>query len=138
LYSGQLFTALSLLHKLKYIHADLKPDNIMVSQDTKTLKLCDFGSVIAFHELNLMKSAQIVSPFYRPPEVILGYYPLDGAVDVWSAAVTLFELYTGKFMFPGTSNNHLLALIMRAKGKIPAKMLKKAEFWREHIGGVTG
>jgi len=41
-------------------------------------------------------------------------------------------------MFPGTSNNHLLALIMRAKGKIPAKMLKKAEFWREHIGGVTG
>ena len=110
----------------------------MVSQDTKTLKLCDFGSVIAFSELNLMKSAQIVSPFYRPPEVILGYYPLDGGVDVWSAAVTLFELYTGKFMFPGTSNNNLIGLIMQAKGKIPAKIMKKAEFGKEHFSGLTG
>jgi len=53
-----------------------------------------------------------VSPFYRPPEVILGIYPLDGGVDVWSAAVTLFELYVGKFMFAGTTNNQLIELIM--------------------------
>lgn len=57
---------------------------------------------------------------------------------MWSAAVTLFELYTGKFMFPGTVNNHLLALIMRAKGKIPAKMIKRSEFGREHFNLVTG
>jgi serine/threonine-protein kinase PRP4 len=47
----------------------------------------------------------LVSPFYRPPEVILGVWPLDGAVDVWSAGATLFELFVGKFMFPATTNN---------------------------------
>ncbi len=51
-----------------------------------------------------MKTEHLVSPFYRAPEIILGFHPLDGAVDVWSAGVTLFELYVGKFMFPGTTN----------------------------------
>lgn len=59
-----------------------------------------------------MKTDCLVSPFYRPPEVILGIYPLDGGVDIWSAAATLFELYVGKFMFVGTTNNHLMELII--------------------------
>jgi len=104
LYAKQLFTALELIHKLNYIHADLKPDNIMVSKDTKTIKICDFGSAILLSETEMMKTEHLVSPFYRPPEVILGIYPLSGAVDVWSAAATLFELYVGKFMLPATSN----------------------------------
>jgi serine/threonine-protein kinase PRP4 len=54
-------------------------------------------------------------------------------VDVWSSAVTLFELYTGKFMFPGTSNNQLLMLHMRLRGKMPSKMIKKGEFGSEHF-----
>lgn len=64
LYAGQLFTALSFLHKMKYIHADIKPDNIMVSEDTKKMKLCDFGSAIGYKEQNFMQSACLVSPFY--------------------------------------------------------------------------
>jgi serine/threonine-protein kinase PRP4 len=46
--------------------------------------------------------------FYRAPEIIIGCRPLDGAIDVWSAAVSLFECFTGNFMFPGRSNNHML------------------------------
>jgi serine/threonine-protein kinase PRP4 len=72
------------------------------------LKLCDFGSVVGFGETELQKSDVLVSPFYRPPEVIIGYLGLSGAVDIWSAGVTLFELYTGKFLFTGTQNNVLL------------------------------
>jgi len=77
----------------------------MVSKDSKTIKLCDFGSAIQLNELELMKTEHLVSPFYRAPEIIIGLHPLDGAIDVWSAGVTLFELYVGKFMFPGTTNN---------------------------------
>ena len=84
----------------------------MVSRDTKTIKICDFGSAILLSEVELMKTEHLVSPFYRPPEVILGIYPLDGAVDIWSTAATLFELYVGKFMFSGTTNNQLIELIM--------------------------
>lgn len=46
LYGRQLFIALSLLHRNGLIHADLKPDNIMVSEDTRKIKLCDFGSCL--------------------------------------------------------------------------------------------
>jgi serine/threonine-protein kinase PRP4 len=48
--------------------------------------------------------------------------PFTTQVDIWSAAVTLYELYTGKVMFPGRSNNEMLKLIMHAKGKIKAKL----------------
>ena len=112
LYGRQLFTALSHLHRHGYIHADLKPDNIMVSTDTKHIKLCDFGSSITPQETMQMTSDCLVSRFYRAPEVIIGCRPLDGAIDIWSAAATLFELFTGKFLFGGTSNNHMLQLIM--------------------------
>lgn len=51
LYGRQLFLALSLLHRNKIIHADLKPDNIMVSVDTRRIKLCDFGSCLTPEEV---------------------------------------------------------------------------------------
>lgn len=63
----------------------------------------------------------LVSRFYRAPEIMLGC-PFETAVDVWSAAVTMYELYTGKVMFPGRSNNEMLKLIMLTKGKIKAKL----------------
>lgn len=138
LYGRQLFTALQLIHRLNYIHADLKPDNIMVSKDTKTIKLCDFGSAIQLSEIELMKTEHLVSPFYRPPEVILGIYPLDGGVDIWSAAATLFELYVGKFMFAGTTNNQLIDLIIQLKGRIPSRLLKNSAFASQHFNLETG
>lgn len=77
----------------------------MVSQEHKKLKLCDFGSVVGYTDLELHKTENLVSPFYRSPEVILGVHPLDGAVDIWSAGVTLFEMFVGKFLFEATTNN---------------------------------
>jgi len=49
----------------------------------------------------------LVSRFYRPPEVILGL-EYDRNVDLWSASVTLAELFTGSVLFPGQSNNDML------------------------------
>ena len=125
--------ALSYLHRHKLIHADLKPDNIMVSDDTRRIKLCDFGSVLTPQEIPETQTDHLVSPFYRPPEVILGCFPFDSAVDIWAAGCTLFELFTGKFMFPGRSNNHLLKLHMEAKGKISSKLLRKGQFSDKHF-----
>lgn len=59
--------------------------------------------------------------------------PYDAAIDVWSIGCTLYELYTGKILFPGRSNNHLLLLIMELKGKFNSKMLKKAKFSDIHF-----
>lgn len=52
--------------------------------------------------------------------------PYDYSIDLWSVAVTLFELYTGKIMFPGKTNNEMLKLFMDLRGKMANKLIKKA------------
>lgn len=54
--------------------------------------------------------------------------PYDPALDIWSIGCTLYELYTGKILFPGRSNNQMLLLMMELKGRFNSKMIKKAKF----------
>ncbi len=102
----------------------------MVSKDTQRIKLCDFGSCLTIDEA--APTEYLVSRFYRAPEIMLGCQ-FTQSVDIWSAAVSLFELYTGKVMFPGRSNNEMLKLIMHTKGKIKAKIQKQASFTARHF-----
>jgi len=48
--------------------------------------------------------------------------PYDYALDMWSVGCTLYELYTGKILLPGSSNNHMIKLAMDLKGKMPNKV----------------
>ena len=59
--------------------------------------------------------------------------PYDFAIDVWSVSCSLFELYTGKILFPGKTNNQMISLMMGLKGKIPHKVLKKGQFTSKHF-----
>ena len=59
--------------------------------------------------------------------LVLGL-PYDTSIDIWSIGCTLYELYTGKILFPGRSNNHMLRLMMEVKGKINHRLIKKATF----------
>lgn len=88
----QLFVALSHLRKHRIIHADIKPDNILISQDTRVLKLCDFGTAFTVDEATVIE--YLVSRYYRAPEIILGY-PYDTQIDMWSTGCTLYELFAG-------------------------------------------
>ncbi|KAG8217153.1 kinase-like domain-containing protein [Butyriboletus roseoflavus] len=124
-YAHQLFLALSLLKKTNIMHADIKPDNILVNEHKTVLKLCDLGSASDASENDI--TPYLVSRFYRAPEIILGA-PYDPALDVWSIGCTLYELYTGKILFPGRSNNQMILLMMELKGRLNAKMIKKAKF----------
>ncbi|EPQ50700.1 kinase-like protein [Gloeophyllum trabeum ATCC 11539] len=124
-YAHQLFLALSLLRKCNVMHADIKPDNILVNEQKTLLKLCDLGSASDASENEI--TPYLVSRFYRAPEIILGV-PYDPAIDIWSIGCTLYELYTGKILFPGRSNNQMLLLMMELKGRFNSKMIKKAKF----------
>lgn len=66
-YSRQLFLALKLLSKSNILHGDIKPDNILVSENKIVLKLCDFGSACYAHENE--NTPYLVSRFYRAPEI---------------------------------------------------------------------
>jgi serine/threonine-protein kinase PRP4 len=52
---------------------------------------------------------------------------------MWSIGCTLYELYTGKILFPGKSNNYMLHLMMDLKGKFNHRMIKKAQFGPMHF-----
>lgn len=129
-YSRQLFLALRLLKKVGIIHADVKPDNILVNEKKNVLKLCDFGSAFKMDENE--PTPYLVSRFYRAPEIILGI-PYKFGVDAWSAACTIFEITTGKILFTGGSNNKMLKCFMDLKGKIPNKLIKKGKFKDQHF-----
>ncbi|KAH7730111.1 CMGC/DYRK/PRP4 protein kinase [Aphelenchoides avenae] len=124
-YAHQLLLSLKLLKKCNILHADIKPDNILVTENKMTLKLCDFGS--SHHVADAELAPYLVSRFYRAPEIMLGL-PYDFSIDLWSVAVTLYEVYTGKIMFPGKSNNQMLKFMMDLKGKFPNKIIRKAQF----------
>lgn len=59
--------------------------------------------------------------------------PYDFAIDTWSIGCTLYELYTGKILFTGRTNNQMLRSMMECRGKFSLKMLKKAEFAAAHF-----
>lgn len=129
-YAYQMFLGLSLMKKCNILHADLKPDNILVSENRNLLKICDLGSASDTSENEI--TPYLVSRFYRAPEIILGM-PYDCAIDVWSIGCTLYELYTGKILFTGRSNNQMLRSIMECRGKFTTKMLKKSQFAGMHF-----
>lgn len=129
-YSQQLFLALKLLKRCNILHADIKPDNILVNESKLVLKLCDFGS--ASHVADNDITPYLVSRFYRAPEIILGF-GYDFGIDMWSVGCTLYELYTGKIMFSGKSNNQMLKFFMDLKGKFPNKVIRKGAFRDQHF-----
>ncbi|KAM3138802.1 hypothetical protein pb186bvf_009005 [Paramecium bursaria] len=122
-YAMQLFLALAKCKELGIIHADLKPDNILISKDTKQLKLCDFGTAFTVEEATLVE--YLVSRYYRAPEILIGYQ-YDTSIDMWSAGCTFYELYTGQFLFPGETNNEMLKLQLQTMGKFSMKILKRS------------
>ena len=59
----------------------------------------------------------------------------DYAIDMWSVGTTIYELYTGKILFPGKSNNEMLKLMMELKGKMSHRMARKGMFRETHFDG---
>lgn len=101
----QVLTALSKLKSLGLIHADLKPENIMLVNSSGgsmryRVKVIDFGS--ACHSSKAVQNTYLQSRYYRAPEILLGL-PFNEAIDMWSLGCVLAELYLGWPLYPGSS-----------------------------------
>lgn len=129
-YAKQLFLALKHLKNCGVLHCDIKPDNMLVNEAKNVLKLCDFGNAMFAGKNEI--TPYLVSRFYRAPEIILGL-TYDHPMDIWSVGCCLYELYTGKVLFPGHTNNDMLRLHMELKGPFPKKMLRKGAFTDQHF-----
>lgn len=129
-YARQMFSGLKHLQDCQIVHADLKPDNILVSLDKKTVKLCDLGTAADKRD-NQEPTPYLVSRFYRAPEIILGM-EIGYAIDMWAIGCTIYELWTGKILFPGRSNNQMIKVIMECLGWPSEKLLRKGLLSGEH------
>uniref|UniRef100_A0A8D0FTS9 Protein kinase domain-containing protein n=1 Tax=Strix occidentalis caurina TaxID=311401 RepID=A0A8D0FTS9_STROC len=99
----QLLAALLKLKELSIIHADLKPENIMLVDHARYpfhVKLVDFGSACILTEVRHVKQPYIQTRFYRAPEILLGL-PFCEKVDVWSLGCVMAELHLGWPLYPG-------------------------------------
>jgi len=186
-YFGQLLKALGHLQRHRILHADLKPDNVLVSADFSTVLLADFGSAVETKEIvtttsstssakptpattatttsttttttstsgaddktetsttdptksstlattmpmsmpmagtNEVLAPYLVSRFYRAPEIMLGLQPLTHAVDLWSLAVAVGELFLGTVLLTGCNNNEMLFSMMNMLGPFSGRMIK--------------
>jgi len=92
-YLCQLADALEYLHGQRYLHRDLCPRNIMVTQD-HVVKLIDFGLTIPYTEAFCRPGNRTGTPDYLPPELI-ARRRTDHRVDLFALGVTAYELFTG-------------------------------------------
>jgi serine/threonine-protein kinase PRP4 len=129
-YTKQLLVALQHIHRCGVIHADIKPDNILISAGHNITKICDLGSAVELTEIE--PTPYLVSRFYRAPEIVLGakYGPQS---DTFALGATLCEIFTGKILFPGRSNNDMLRHFMELKGKPPKQFIKSGMTWKQHF-----
>ncbi|CCW67084.1 unnamed protein product [Phytomonas sp. Hart1] len=111
----QLLDGLFFCHRHRIVHRDLKPANILLTQNG-ILKLADFGLARAFHVPMHTYTHEVVTLWYRAPEILLGEKHYAPAVDMWSVGCIFAELTKGKVMFRGDSEIGQLFEIFQVLG----------------------
>lgn len=106
----QACNGLGYAHRAGIIHCDVKPQNMILSEDLR-LKITDFGISRALSSINEDNKVDVVwgSPQYLSPEQALGDPP-SPASDVYSVGVVLYEMITGKLPFNAKSTAELIDL----------------------------
>jgi len=126
LFFQQIISGIEYLHKLKYVHRDIKPENLLINEETKELKIVDFGlsNIVNNPSKDLLKSA-CGSPSYAAPEMLNGEKYRAPPVDIWSCGVVLYAMICGYLPFEDDDNDALYDKICKGKFVIPNHVSEK-------------
>ena len=98
------------------MHRDLKPGNLLVGEDNRTIKIADFGLARTFGLPLKTYTHEVVTLWYRAPEVLLGQKVYSTAIDMWSIGCIFYELCHHKPLFPGKSEIDQIFRIFKVIG----------------------
>jgi cyclin-dependent kinase 2 len=127
-------------HSHRILHRDLKPSNILLNYDSRTqsfqVKLADFGLSRSFDVPVKPITREVVTLWYRAPEILLGDFQYSTPVDIWSIGCIFYELTTRRALFPGDSELEELRCIFHCLGT-PNEYnwpgVTSLPVWRQHV-----
>eukprot|EP00946_MAST-07B_sp_MAST-7B-sp1_P005020 g5020.t1 len=134
----QLCAAVSFLHGQRVLHRDIKPSNILyhgAGQHLGRLVVCDFGLARRFEDAPGRQkdkgSARVYTPevvtlYYRAPEILLGETCYSTEVDAWSVGCVFAEMLLGRVLLPGRGEIDQLDKIFRTLGGPPNRETQQA------------
>ncbi|XDV49493.1 hypothetical protein PO909_018732 [Leuciscus waleckii] len=115
LFLFQLLRGLNYCHRRKVLHRDLKPQNLLIN-DRGELKLADFGLARAKSIPTKTYSNEVVTLWYRPPDILLGSTDYSTQIDMWGVGCIFYEMSTGRPLFPGSTVEEELHFIFKLLG----------------------
>lgn len=114
-YLYQLLNGTAKCHKHKVLHRDLKPQNLLINREG-VLKLADFGLARAFGIPVKNFTHEVVTLWYRAPDILMGSKDYNTSVDIWSVGCIFAEIVTKKPLFPGKNEDDQLHKIFKIRG----------------------
>ncbi|KAG2593986.1 probable serine/threonine-protein kinase At1g54610 [Panicum virgatum] len=127
-YMKQLLSGIEHCHNNGVLHRDIKSSNLLVSSDG-ILKIADFGLATSYDPDNVRPmTSQVITLWYRPPELLLGATHYGVGVDLWSVGCILAELLLGQPIFPGRTEVEQLHKIFKLCGTPSEDYWEKMKF----------
>eukprot|EP01132_Coremiostelium_polycephalum_P003227 gene3227-4040_t len=111
----QLLKGVAFCHDHRVLHRDLKPQNLLINRKGE-LKLADFGLARAFGIPVRTYSHEVVTLWYRAPDVLMGSRKYSTPIDIWSAGCIFAEMASGRPLFPGSGTSDQLFRIFKILG----------------------
>ena len=123
-YCQQILCGLAFIHSRGIMHRDIKPQNLLVARSSKepcgyVIKIADFGLARTFTPNPRPLTLDVITRWYRPPEIIMGSPLYTCSVDLWSTACVLAEMSDGYALFPSRCDIDQLHHIFRYVEQTP-------------------
>lgn len=112
---NQLLKGINHCHKNRVLHRDLKPQNLLINREG-VLKLADFGLARAFGIPVKNYTHEVVTLWYRAPDILMGSKKYSTSVDIWSVGCIFAELVNRRPLFSGASEKDQLDKIFKIRG----------------------